>query len=59
MKQYAVKITEKLEKVVYIEAESEWEAEGIAEENWNKAEYILDAENFVCATFEATESEEE
>ena len=58
IRQYAVKITEKLEKVVYIEAESEWEAEGIAEENWNNGEYILDAECFTIATFEATESEE-
>ena len=58
MKQYAVKITETLEKVVYIEAESELEAEGIAEENWNKGDYILDADCFTIATFEATESVE-
>ena len=58
MKQYAVKITEKLEKVVYIEAESEWEAETIVEANWNKGEYILDADCFTIATFEAKESEE-
>ena len=58
MKEYAVKITEKLEKVVYIEAESEWEAEGIAEESWNNGEYILDADCFTIATFEATESED-
>ena len=57
-KVYAVKITETLEKVVYIEADSRIEAEAIAEENWNNSEYILDAENFVCARFEATESEE-
>ena len=57
-RQYAVKITETLEKVVCIEADSRIEAEAIAEENWNNSEYILDAENFVCARFEATESEE-
>ena len=57
-RQYAVKITETLEKVVYIEADSRIEAEAMAEENWNNSEYILDAENFVCARFEATESEE-
>ena len=57
-KVYAVKITEKLEKVVCIEAESDWEAECIAEENWNNGEYILDAECFTIATFEATESGE-
>ena len=58
IRQYAVKITETLEKVVYIEADSRIEAEAIAEENWNNSEYILDAENFVCARFEVTESEE-
>ena len=57
-KVYAVKITETLEKVVYIEADSRIEAEAVAEENWNNSEYILDAENFVCARFEARESEE-
>ena len=58
LKQYAVKITETLEKVVYIEAESQMEAETIAEENWNNGEYILDADCFTIATFEAKESEE-
>ena len=58
MKVYAVKITETLEKVVYIEAESRMEAETITEANWNKGEYILDADCFTVATFEATESEE-
>ena len=58
LKQYAVKITEKLEKVVYIEAESQMEAETIAEADWNKGEYILDADCFTIATFEAKESEE-
>ena len=57
-KVYAVKITETLEKVVYIEAESQMEAETIAEENWNKGDYILDADCFTIATFKATESEE-
>ena len=59
MQEYAVKITEVLEKVVYVQAESITEAESIAEENWNNQEYILDAENFTVATFEATEKEEE
>lgn len=58
MKEYAVKITEKLEKVVYIEAENQMEAETIAEENWSNGEYILDADCFTIATFEAKESEE-
>ena len=58
MKEYAVKITETLEKVVCVQAHNREEAEEIAEENWNNSEYILDAENFVCARFEAKESEE-
>lgn len=57
-KKYAVKITEKLEKVVYIEAESECKAECIAEENWSNGEYILDSDCFTIATFEAIGSEE-
>lgn len=55
-KVYAVKITEISEMTVYIEAESITEAEIIAEENWNNCEYILDADNFVCAKFKATEN---
>ncbi len=51
MKEYAVKITELSEKIVYVEAESRMEAEVIAEENWNKNEYILDADDFVVARF--------
>lgn len=51
MKEYAVKITELSEKIVYVEAKSRMEAEVIAEENWNKNEYIFDADDFVVARF--------
>jgi hypothetical protein len=57
-RQYAVKITEISSKIVYVEAESRVDAEIIAEENWDKSEYILDAEDFEYAKFEAMESEE-
>ena len=57
-RQYAVKITEISSKIVYVEAESKVDAEIIAEENWDKSEYILDAEDFEYAKFEAMESEE-
>ena len=56
MKEYAVKITETLEKVVYVQAESTTEAEVIAEADWCNGDHLLDADNFVGATFKATES---
>ena len=58
MKQYAVKITEILEKVVFVSADSTCEAEEIAREQWNSGIYILDADNFSDVKFEAKGSEE-
>lgn len=55
---YPVKITETLEKVVYVEAESKDEAWEKAQELWNDSEIILTADDFVKADFEAMESEE-
>lgn len=52
MKEYAVKITETLEKIVYVQADNPLEAEELAQENYNRSEYILDADNFVGASFE-------
>lgn len=52
MKEYAVKITETLEKIVYVQADNPVEAEELAQENYNRSEYILDADNFVGASFE-------
>lgn len=46
MKEYAVKITETLEKVVYVSADSILEAEETAREQWNSGIYILDADDF-------------
>ena len=52
MKEYAVKITETLEKVVYVQAENPLEAEELVQEQYNRSEYILDADNFVGVGFE-------
>jgi hypothetical protein len=52
MKEYAVKVTETLEKVVYVQAENMYNAEEIAQEQYNRGEYILDADNFVGVEFE-------
>ena len=58
MKEYAVKITEILEKEVLVSADSILEAEEIVREQWNSGIYILDADNFVDVKVEAKESEE-
>ena len=46
MKEYAVKITETLEKVVIVSADSILEAEETVREQWNSGIYVLDADNF-------------
>ena len=53
MKEYKVTITETLKMNVFVEAESRLEAEQIVSDRWNNSEYILDADNFVGADFEA------
>ncbi len=55
MKAYDVTVTETLQMTVPIEAESLAEAEQTAEENWNRSQYILDADHFVGADFKAKE----
>ena len=55
MKTYDVTVTETLQMTVPIEAESLAEAEQIAEDNWNRSQYILDADHFVRADFKARE----
>lgn len=55
MKEYEVTITETLQKTVTIRAEDCAHAEEIVEAEWNKGTYILDAENFVGASFDAAE----
>lgn len=55
MKKFNVTITETLKMNVEIEAESQWEAEQIASDNWHNSEYILDADHFDGVEFEAEE----
>jgi hypothetical protein len=50
---FEVTITETLRMTVAIEAKSRANAEEIAEANWNNSDYILDADHFVGAKFEA------
>ena len=50
---FEVTVRETLEKVVVVEAESQCEAEEIAEEKWVRCDFVLDAEDFVSASFEA------
>ena len=54
---YKIRITETLEKKVYIIANSEEEALQIAENNYRAAEeaYVLDAENFTGVDFKVVE----
>ena len=56
MKEYKVTTTETLKMNVFVEAESRLEAEQIVSDRWNNSEYILDAENFVGADFEAEDT---
>ncbi|MBQ3642440.1 MAG: DpnD/PcfM family protein [Treponema sp.] len=52
-KGYKVRITETLEKVVTIQAETEKEALQLADDNYRAAQddYVLDAENFTNVDF--------
>lgn len=58
MKEFDVKITETLEKVVTVQAESQQEAEQKVSDAWKESEYILGAEDFVGAEF-TTQDERE
>lgn len=53
MKTFKVRITETLEKVVTIQAETEKEALQLADDNYRAAQddYVLDAENFTNVDF--------
>lgn len=59
MKNYKVTITETSKMDVYVEAESQLEAEKIIQDKWCNGEYILDADYFDGAEFSAVEAEEE
>ena len=58
MQEYEVKITEILEKVVCVNAENVIDAEEQVQDAWDNGDYVLDADNFVIATFEVNERKE-
>lgn len=58
MKEFDVKITETLEKVVTVQAESQQEAEQKVSDAWKESEYILGAEDFIDVEF-TTQDERE
>ncbi|MCL2587830.1 MAG: DpnD/PcfM family protein [Oscillospiraceae bacterium] len=53
LREFEVTITETLRMTVTVTARDQCEAEEIVSENWNNGEYILDADHFVNADFEA------
>ena len=56
MKEYKVTITETLKKDVYVEAETQLEAEQKVSDAWKNGDYILDADHFVDVDFEAEDT---
>ena len=58
MKEFDVTITEKLQAVVTVEAETREEAERMVNDQWRSGDHILDADNFVDVEFEGKESVE-
>ena len=59
MQKYKVKITETLTKVIEIDADSEYEALQIADNNYRKAddEYILTSDNFDTCSMEIVKND--
>lgn len=56
---YTVTITETLKMDVEVDADSQEDAEQIANDNWRNSEYILDADNFVEVDFKAKPPQKE
>ena len=50
---YEVRVTEKLETTITVEASSPTEAEEKAEQQWSDADFVLGAEEFTGVTFKA------
>lgn len=57
MKKFKVTITETLQHVVYVEATSEKEALGEAEEQYWLGNIVLDSSHYQDTTFKAEETE--
>ena len=53
MQKFQVVITEILQKVVVVFADSKEEAERTAELGWKNSDYVLEADDFKQVTFEA------
>lgn len=58
MKRYYVSVTETLNKVVSVDAESEEEAVQKVQDAYNNSEIILDSDHFCGETVEAEEDQE-
>lgn len=56
MKEFDVTITEKLQAVVTVEAETREEAERMVSDQWRSGDHVLDAGNFVGVEFEGKEN---
>ena len=56
---FDVTVTETLEQIVRVEAHSPEEAEQLVALDWQKREFVLDAENFACVEFVAVPVEDE
>ena len=58
MKEFEVTISERLERVVTVQAETRADAEEMVSDAWNKEEYVLTADDFQGAEFTADEGRE-
>ncbi len=58
MKEFEVTITETLEKVVTIEADSKEEALRLADEMWKNSDIVLDSDNFVDVDYDVDDGKE-
>lgn len=58
MKRYYVSVTETLNKVVSVDAESEEEAVRKVQDAYNNSEIILDSDNFCGETVEAEDDQQ-
>ena len=56
MKEFDVTITEKLQAVVTVQAETAQEAEQMVNDQWRSGDHVLDADNFVDVEFEVTQT---
>ena len=58
MKEFDVTITEKLQAVVTVQAETAQEAEQMVNDQWRSGDHVLDADNFIDVEFEVSKERE-